>query len=237
MRILGYYQYCVAFIIILHSWLEIKRNGNSAPSLRFLFCTEEKKNRRELKSAREQDCAGERERERGGMKWKLARAVITVARITGIRACAYRGTLPVEWLWHQKISHEKHLRFTSVISVILLQGLSILKLRHHCLCVRCNFPCFPLRDWSEMEATATGVFSPRIAASGCLSFLPALFSFPLVIVPFQKRSQPASVKLYDFRPGEELRWNHISLKYYRDAFHLREQLRAMISHGHIIWIK
>lgn len=41
MRILGYYLSCVVFIIVLHSWL--KRNGNSAPSLRFLFCAGEKK--------------------------------------------------------------------------------------------------------------------------------------------------------------------------------------------------
>ena len=189
-------------------------------SVFFVFCFVQKEKRGELKSVREKDsvcvvCVREGEGER---EWSESlRAVITVARITGIRARAYRGTLPVEWLWHQKISHEKHLQFTSVISVILLQGLSILKLRRHCLCVRCNFPCFPLRDWSEMEATAAGVFSPRIAASGWL-FSSLLFSYSpihsLILSLFIRGASTGEIVW--FQTGHETTEKYtINLKYCR----------------------
>lgn len=76
-------------------------------------------------------------------KTDRALAVMTGTRISGITGLALAAGR--SWgsgccCWHREISGEQHFQYTPVIWVILLQGLSILKLRRQCLCVRCNFP-------------------------------------------------------------------------------------------------
>ncbi len=106
------------------------------------------------------------------------------------RACG--GTLVMErLLLNWKISGEQHFQYTPVIWVILLQGLSILKLRRQCLCVRCNFPV-SLAVIEVKWRLPAPVFS--LENSCCLSqFPPFLFclstSIHSPLISFQVRNR------------------------------------------------